>query len=442
MKYLLCWCVLFLTFAFSTPSKTTRLTEDEFEELFHLPKVTDPVEKARREKALADAQEEIEQVNEDFMKGKKTWTEKLYAFSNLPKDEFVKHNTGGLVPEEKDRLAFGMGDPELEGAEEDHEESDFRNNRTKRETLPASHNSVKMGLVTPVRKQWECGSCVAFASMAAIETCFKRVTGAFSDFSEQQLVDCAYGQYGANACSGAYMDAYFKWLNNSKKDLLAEATYPYKNEEPALTCPTGLPSYNRGAKVTGYWRTYWGNENILKKLVAKHKAVVTFVAGNPMRNYEKGIYEGCTATTDNSLNHAVTVVGYDTDDEGVDYWLIKNSWGDHWGENGYMRLQRGVGMCGIGKQYAYVKCEAVSGPTSATLTTEAQCFDKYTNCKELAENYCYRPEYKEHCPQSCGLCKGMTPHRSNTCYNKWTNCHELCGYAEFDNDCKKACGKC
>jgi len=434
MKYFLCCFVVFLTMGVSTPTKNKRLTEDEFEELFHLPKVTDPVEKARREQALAEAQAEIERVNEDFRNGKKTWEEQLYEFSNLPTDEFVKQKTGALVHE------FGMGELEPIGSEEDHEESESV-------PVPASYDSVKMGHVTPVRDQNLCGSCVAFASMAAIETCFTRVTGVFSDFSEQQLLDCSYGdRYGANGCNGAWIDAYFHWLNKTNNNLLAEATYPYENNEPALTCPTGLPSYNRGAKVTNYVVTRNGTEETLKKLVAKHGAVVTFVAATPWSNYKDGIFWGCNSTTNNTLNHAVAVVGYGTD-RGMDYWILKNSWGANWGENGYIRLQRGVGMCGVGKEIAYVKCEAVSGPTSATLTTEAPCHDNNIGCKKKAETSCYNSTVKNICPKSCGLCKGMTPVLSNTCYDEYSEyCADKaktdCYKEEVSSKCKKSCGLC
>ncbi|XVE53077.1 hypothetical protein DITRI_Ditri02bG0175600 [Diplodiscus trichospermus] len=57
------------------------------------------------------------------------------------------------------------------------------------------------------------------------------------------------------------------------------------------------------------------------------------------------------------MSHAVTIVGYGTSEEGTDYWLIKNSWGPSWGENGYMRIQRNVGtpggLCGIAMKASY-----------------------------------------------------------------------------------------
>ena len=115
----------------------------------------------------------------------------------------------------------------------------------------------------------------------------------------------------------------------------------------------------------------------------------------PFQAYKAGIFEGCTSS---DTDHAVTVsqfykepdqngsiiqvVGYGTDN-GVDYWLIKNSWGPDWGENGFIRLQRGVGMCGIGSALVKVDCEAVAGATDATITTEAPCTDTYSNCADL-----------------------------------------------------------
>ena len=228
--------------------------------------------------------------------------------------------------------------------------------------------------------------------MAAIETCFKKKTGVFGDFSEQQLVDCGYQQNGANGCNGAPSYAYLQFVADSKLALTHESTYPYLNQEPALTCPTTEP-YNIGAEVTGSYYTYSGDEDLLKKLVSKHGAVVTSVAAaGAFSNYGGGVFSGCTTS---SQDHAVAVVGYGTTKEGEDFWLIKNSWGSDWGEEGFIRLRRGVGMCGVGEVLAVSKCKKVAGPTSAPLTTAKPCVDKYTNCPALAATNCHN--YGEHC---------------------------------------------
>ncbi len=70
------------------------------------------------------------------------------------------------------------------------------------------YSVLPIGLVGPVKNQRHCGACTAFASMAAIETCFSRLNGLNSSYSEQQLIDCGYGHGGARGCHGAPAHAY------------------------------------------------------------------------------------------------------------------------------------------------------------------------------------------------------------------------------------------
>ena len=95
-----------------------------------------------------------------------------------------------------------------------------------RAATPSSYDADELGLVSEVKDQKECGSCAAFANMAAIETCFKKATGVFGDYSEQQLLDCGYQQNGADGCDGASIHSYIKTVADSGLDLTAEATYP------------------------------------------------------------------------------------------------------------------------------------------------------------------------------------------------------------------------
>jgi len=415
------------------------LNEEQFEEEFHLEPVEDPEEKLRREEALVENENLIKETNQEYLNGEISWWDEVNEFADLPEDEFDSEKTGAVIPAERS-FARGLLEPLEEERVDLRSERYFDSVRYSRSAVPASYNSVDLGLVSPVKDQKQCGSCVAFSNMALVETCFKKVTGKFGDYSEQQFVDCGYGQYGANGCNGAAPHAYVKWSKESGQGLMHESVYPYKNNNPTYTCPN-LPTYNQGAGVSDYYYTYSGDEETLKSLVARHGAVVTSVnADGPFMDYGGGVFAGCSS---DQTNHAVTVVGYGNEN-GEDYWLVKNSWGEGWGENGYIRIKRGVGMCGIGKSMVTLDCEAVAGPTDAPLTTEAPCDDKFSNCPALAEKSCYKDYVKDNCPQSCGLCPGLTPAASNTCYDMFNNCPDLAetNCHKFGDQCKKSCGLC
>jgi len=201
--------------------------------------------------------------------------------------------------------------------------------------------------------------------MGAIETCFKKLTGVFGDYSEQQMVDCGYGQFGANGCDGARTYAYLAWAAANKIEFTHESNYPYQSTDSTFQCPANLPVYNQGARVSSDYRTPSSNEYLMKKMVYENSAVVASISANTISKYNGGIFEGCNPEN-YTVNHVILVVGNGTEN-GVDYWLIKNSWGADWGEDGFMKLQPGVEMCGIGRTMHTVSCEATPGPTDAPL---------------------------------------------------------------------------
>mmetsp|Transcript_62023 Transcript_62023/g.192538 ORF Transcript_62023/g.192538 Transcript_62023/m.192538 type:complete len:383 (-) Transcript_62023:575-1723(-) len=209
--------------------------------------------------------------------------------------------------------------------------------------LPEAVDWTAHGAVTSPKNQGHCGSCWSFATTGALEGAWQIATGKLVSLSEQQLVDCS--KDGNEGCSGGSMDLAFTYLKG--RAVCAEAGYPYTASEGSCqeaNCTEGIP---RGG-VQGYHDVTPQDERALMEAVAKQPVAVAIEADQmAFQLYSGGVLtKECGA----KLDHGVLLVGYGTDANGIDYWRVKNSWGSSWGEEGYIRLKRGVpkdGECGI-----------------------------------------------------------------------------------------------
>lgn len=233
-----------------------------------------------------------------------------------------------------------------------------------RASVPDEVDWVKDGAVSSVKDQNPCGTCWSFAAAGAIE-------GARAIFGDKKLVslsnqefqDCTgnggYFSDIGHSCSG--QDAGGHPVNAFKyaiaNGVASYQSYPFN---PRLgthkeTCQSPSRSL-AGHVITGYYKVN-ADEESLKEALASQPVAVALNAqySGPIQHYTGGIISSRCST---ALDHAVLAVGYGTERNGyfssTDYWLIKNSWGSRWGENGYFRLVRGANECGVLKDGWYV----------------------------------------------------------------------------------------
>jgi len=231
------------------------------------------------------------------------------------------------------------------------------------EQLPNSfdwRNVSGTNYISPIRDQGGCGSCYAFASMGLLEARYRIMTNNLERvvFSPQDVVECSEYSQG---CEGGFP---FLIAGKYAEDfgVVPEECNPYKKQQPQQqTCGTGLNCRRFYATAYRYVGGYYGatNEPLMRlALVNNGPLAVGFEVYDDFMPYKGGVYHH-TAIKDqvNRLNkwdpfqltnHAVLIVGYGTE-KGTNepYWIVKNSWGTGWGEQGYFRIRRGTDECGI-----------------------------------------------------------------------------------------------
>ncbi|XP_073359529.1 ervatamin-B-like [Aegilops tauschii subsp. strangulata] len=204
-------------------------------------------------------------------------------------------------------------------------------------TRPSEIDWVGAGAVSPVvRKQDGCASVEAAHYLQTLESI---------SLSVQELIDCNTEN---NGCNGGYYQHAFKYIRDN--GLSRESSYPYMAKRSASGCKRDK-TVAAATRILGFW-CIDSTEDALEEAVAKRPVVVRLQGTPDLFNYKGGIIE-CEALPAASATtwHAVLIVGYGTDPDGVKYWRFKNSWGKDWGEGGFGRIRRHVadkrGVLGI-----------------------------------------------------------------------------------------------
>ncbi len=195
--------------------------------------------------------------------------------------------------------------------------------------FPAVFDWREMNGVSSVKNQASCGSCWAFASIAVLESQVLIQTGQEMDFAEQQLVDCTPLSYG---CSGGITEMGWEYL--LYMGLVSEEEYPYQAED--TICKHW--QYARRLMVTS-WEFVNSSEESIKAAIQDFGPVATSMGANDNLRYYSG---GCYMDDSNTdINHGVVIVGWDDTMCEGGAWIVKNSWGRGFGENGYFYIHRG-----------------------------------------------------------------------------------------------------
>jgi hypothetical protein len=194
-------------------------------------------------------------------------------------------------------------------------------------TLPSAYT----GVYTPVKNQGSCGSCWAFGTIAAMESAYKKKYGTTLDLSEQYLVSCNTLGYG---CDGGW----FAFAMCKNPGAILESCFPYK----AVDAPCSYCSNPARYQVYSYGSVS-GTTSKIKQAIMTYGSVTTSIyVNNYFQAYKSGVFSGCQNGT---VNHAILLCGWD-DAKGA--WLLKNSWGTGWGENGFMWIKYGCSRVGSG----------------------------------------------------------------------------------------------
>lgn len=274
---------------------------------------------------------------ESHNSGNFTWKMGVNKFAHLTSDEFKEKYIGDAIlpPLPKEYMTIP------------------RESFVYDPSIPAvkSWDWVEKGAVTDVKNQERCGGCWAFSTTGAMEGAYFVKNSVLKSFSEQELISCDKIDSG---CNGGLMDNAFKWIKENG-GICEESAYPYvSGRGKAPRCKRDCEVVS-GTDVKSFTDVSpdpqirpCTNEDLEQAVQQQPVSVAIEADQNAFQLYHSGVLTGKCGT---KLDHGVLVVGYGG--QGLEqYWKVKNSWGGDWGEDGYIRLGKGMyngekGQCGV-----------------------------------------------------------------------------------------------
>jgi cathepsin L len=272
----------------------------------------------------------------------KSWTVAINKFSDLTEQELQSRlgykRVGGRWTADagiSSSGAIGFGSSFMQAVADEYE----GNVDTDKLASEVDYNRQGLKSADWIRNQGACGSCWAVAATGAMEMMLERAQGVAKKLAVQQIVDCVPNPQhcgGSGGCKGATSELAFEYARTDGISYEAD----YKGQ-----C-AGVPA---SVKLHQFVRLPENSAKYLHHALGTKGPVVVSVDGGDWFSYAGGVYAGCKKDT--IVNHAALAVGYGHDTSSKkDYWLVRNSWGEDWGEKGHLRIERHMddkAYCGV-----------------------------------------------------------------------------------------------
>ncbi len=221
-----------------------------------------------------------------------------------------------------------------------------------------SFNWRDINMMTPVKNQEQCGSCWAFSGMGVYESVYKIMHGKELDLSEQYAVDCIEGvtaqgrKADCGSCNGGNVPFLFRSMITN--GTAPEKTRPYLAKNSLCSRKNADMPYR--IKQYGYITSGPPSVKQIKEALCKYGPVFSSMKVSDTRlfmSYAGGIYnEKVRVSGPRDTNHAIIIAGWDDSKKA---WLVRNSWGSDWGENGYVWIE--YGCSNIGSNVSWIRLD-------------------------------------------------------------------------------------